>query len=87
MKIETKFKVGDTVYFIRDNVLNKGVINGIIINIRSVITITEIYEVKFINRDYEEAKQDIGSDFLFESAKDLFDNLMLDFENSQNGNE
>jgi len=34
MKIETKFKVGDTVYFISDNVLNKGVINEIIINVR-----------------------------------------------------
>lgn len=87
MKFETKFNVGETVYSLSDNTLYKGVVNGIIINIRSVITITEIYEVKFINRDYEEAKQDIGSDFLFESAKDLFDNLMLDFENSQNRNE
>lgn len=85
MKIETKFKVGDTVYFISDNVLNKGVINEILINVRDGIL--ERYEVKYLNYCYEEVKEDIEVDFLFNNTKELFDKLILDFENSEKGNE
>lgn len=86
MELKTKFNVGDTVYFLNDNTLYKGDVNDIIINVSSVIT--EFYNVKFVNReDYEECTIDIGADSLFESAKDLVDKLMLDFENSEKENE
>lgn len=85
MKLETKFNVGETVYFLSDNTLYKGVVNDININIRSVIT--EYYEVKFVNRDWEEATEDIGADSLFECTSDLFNKLMSDFKNANNENE
>lgn len=85
MKYETKFNVGDTVYFLSDDTLYKGVINEITINVRKCILI--IYEVAFINRDNEESTKDMGEDWLFESAKDLVEKLMLDFENSEKENE
>ena len=86
MELKTKFNVGDTVYFLNDNTLYKGDVNDIIINVSSVIT--EFYNVKFVNReDYEECTIDIGADSLFESAKEVVDNLMLDFENSDKENE
>ena len=86
MELKTKFNVGDTVYFLNDNTLYKGDVNDIIINVRSVIT--EFYNVKFVNReDYEECTIDIGADSLFESAKEVVDNLMLDFENSDKEND
>lgn len=81
MKIETKFKVGDTVYFISDNVLTKGVINAILINVRGGIL--ERYEVKYLNYCYEEVMDDIDVDYLFNNTKELFDKLILDFENSE----
>ena len=85
MKFETKFNVGETVYFLSDNTLYKGVVNEIIINVRGGIL--EMYEVKFVNRDCEEATQDIGSDFLFKSTSDLFNKLMSDFKNANKENE
>ena len=85
MKIETKFKVRDTVYFISDNVLNKGVINEILINVRGGIL--EKYEVKYLNYCYEEVNDFIEVDYLFNNTKDLFDKLILDFENSEKENE
>ena len=85
MQIDTKFNVGDTVYFLNDNKLYKGVVKQIIINIDS--SVLEIYEVAFINRDNEESKKDIGAEELIESAKDLFDNLMLNFSKSEKENE
>lgn len=86
MELKTKFNVGDTVYFLNDNTLYKGDVNDIIINVSSVIT--EFYNVKFVNReDYEECTIDICADSLFESAKGVVDNLMLDFENSDKENE
>lgn len=85
MKINTKYNVGDTVYFLNDNQLYKGVVKQIIININS--RVLEIYEVAFINRYNEESTKDIGAEELFESAKDLFDNLMLDFAKSAKENE
>lgn len=85
MKIETKFKVGDTVYFISDNVLKKGVINEILINVRGVVL--EKYEVKYLNDCYEEVSDFIVVDFLFNNTKELFDKLILDFENSEKKNE
>lgn len=86
MELKTKFNVGDTVYFLNDNTLYKGDVNDIIINVSS--DITEFYNVKFVNReDYEECTIDIGADSLFESAKGVVDNLMLDFENSDKENE
>lgn len=81
MKIETKFKVGDTVYFISDNVLSKGVINEIIINVRGGIL--ERYEVKYLNYCHEEVTDNIEVDELFNNTKELFDKLILDFENSE----
>lgn len=83
MKIETKFKVGDTVYFISDNVLNKGVINAILINVRGGIL--ERYEVKYLNYCYKEVMDDIDVDYLFNNTKELFDKLMLDFEKLREG--
>lgn len=81
MKIETKFNVGETVYFISDNVLNKGVIKEIIINVMS--SIFEKYEVKYINYCYEEVTDVIEGVYLFKNTRDLFDKLILDFENSE----
>lgn len=87
MKIETKFKVGDTVYFISDNILNKGVINEIIINVRGFFNsegiISERYEVKYLNYCHEEVTDKIEVDYLFNNTKELFDKLILDFENSE----
>lgn len=93
MKIETKFKVGDTVYFMSDNVLNKGVIQNIIINVRGFnlesfsYLISERYEVKFLNDCHEEVLDKIEVDYLFNDTKELFDKLILDFENSEKKNE
>lgn len=86
MELKTKFEVGDTVYFLYDNELYKGVVNNIRINVAS--RILEIYEVSFTSReDYCELKEDIGADNLFKSAKDVIDNLMLDFEKQDEVNE
>lgn len=90
MKIETKFKVGNTVYFISDNVLNHGVIKEIIINVRgfnSEMSILERYEVKYLNYCHEEVTDKIEVDYLFNNTKELFDKLILDFENSEKENE
>jgi hypothetical protein len=81
MKIETKFKVGDTVYFISDNILNKGVINEIIINVRGGVL--ERYEVRYLNNCYEEVSDVIEVNSLSNNTKELFDKLILDFENSE----
>lgn len=85
MKIETKFKVGDSVYFISDNVLNWGVINEILINVRGGIL--ERYAVKYLNYCHEEVMDKIEVDYLFNNTKELFDKLILDFENSEKENE
>lgn len=86
MELKTKFNVGDTVYFLNNNELYKGVVNDITINVNS--RILEIYEVSFRSKyDYEALKKDIGADYLFESAKDVVDNLMLDFEDSEKEND
>lgn len=86
MKLETKFNVGDTVYFLNDNKLYKGVVNDITINVNS--RILEIYEVSFRSKyDYEALKKDIGADELFESAKAVVDKLMLDFGKQDEVNE
>lgn len=78
MKIETKFKVGDTVYFISDNVLNKGVIKEILINVGGGIF--ERYEVQYFNYCYEKVTNKIEAEYLFNNTKELFDKLILDFE-------
>lgn len=89
MKLETKFKVGETVYFISDNVLNKGVITEIIINVRGFSSdkfsyiISERYEVEYLDRDYERVRADIDADSLFENAKGVVEKLMKDFEKSE----
>lgn len=86
MEFKTKFNVGDTVYFLNDNTLYKGSVNDIIINVSYVIT--EFYNVKFVNReDFEECTIDIGADSLFESAKGVVDNLMLDLEKREEEND
>lgn len=85
MKLKTKFNVGDTVYFLNNKQLYKGVVNNIQININSCVL--ETYKVSFIDKDdYCENCKKIGDfdvDELFESAKHLVDKLMLDFENSE----
>ena len=86
MKIETKFNVGDTVYFLRDDEIYKGVINQTIINVRST-DILEKYEVEYLDRYYARVRADIDADSLFENAKGVVDKLMLDFENSEKENE
>lgn len=85
MKIETKFQIGETVYFLTDDTLYKGVINDITINVRTGILI--IYEVAFINSENEESTKDMGEDWLFESAKAVIDKLMLDFEKREEEND
>lgn len=85
MKIETKFEVGEIAYFLSDNYLYKGVITKILINVSSEVF--ESYEVIFLNRDTEEVTEDIDADSLFKSTKELFDKLILDFENSEKENE
>lgn len=89
MKIETKFNIGDTVYFLIDNALYKGVINEINIKVSFIQSVQipwsdfkEIYEVKYINRRNVEVKKDIGLDSLFKNANDLFDKLVFDFKNA-----
>lgn len=58
MKIETKFNIGDTVYFLIDNALYKGFINEINIKVSYIQSVQipwsdfkEIYEVKYINNE------------------------------------
>lgn len=94
MKIETKFNIGDTVYFLIDNALYKGVINEINIKVSYIQSVQipwsdfkEIYEVKYINRRNVEVKKDIGLDSLFKNANDLFDKLAFDFKNANKENE
>ena len=94
MKIETKFNIGDTVYFLFDNALYKGVINEINIKVSYIQSVKipwsdfkEIYEVKYINRKNVEVKKDIGFDSLFKNANDLFDKLSFDFKNANKENE
>ena len=86
MKIETKFNVGDTVYFLRDNEIYKGFINQTFINVRST-DIDEKYEVEYINGYYERVRADIDADSLFENAKGVVEKLMKDFKNSEKENE
>lgn len=94
MKIETKFNIGDTVYFLIDNALYKGVINEINIKVSYIQSVQipwsdfkEIYEVKYINRKFVEVKKDIGFDSLFKTENDLFDKLAYDFKNANKENE
>lgn len=87
MKINTKFNIGDTVYFIIDNVLNKGVINEVIINVRVRGGILERYRVEYLNYCHEKVTDNIETEYLFNNTKELFEQLILDFENSENGNE
>ena len=94
MKLETRFNVGETVYFLLDNALYKGVINEINIKVSYIQSVQipwsdlqEIYEVKYINRMSEEVKKDIAVDSLFKSANDLFDKLAFDLKNANNENE
>lgn len=89
MKIETKFNIGDTVYFLIDNALYKGVINEINIKVSYIQSVQipwsdfkEIYEVKYINRRNVEVKKDIGFDSLFKNLYDLFEKLEFDFKNA-----
>lgn len=49
--------------------------------------ISERYEVKYLNYCYEEVKDFIEVDYLFNNTKELFDKLILDFENSEKENE
>lgn len=81
MKIETEYNIGDTVFFVLDGEIQKGVINEIFINAKPIVT--ELYEVKFANRDYEEATQDIDSDRLFATPQALVEGLMLNFSNKE----
>lgn len=85
MKIETKFNIGDTVYFIIDNVLNKGVINEVIINVRGGIL--ERYEVKYLNYCHEKVTDKIEAEYLFNNTKELFEQLILDYQNLENEDE
>lgn len=85
MKLETKFNVGEIVFFISDNIIKKGVITKIIIEVRPAIW--ERYEVKYFNECHEEEKDRIESESLFRSEKELVDKLLLDFENSDKKNE
>lgn len=86
MEFKTKFDVGETVYFLHNNELYKGVINQIIINVRP--SIFEKYEVSFTSHeDYEALKKNIDADCLFESKKEVIDNLMLDFEKREEEND
>ena len=82
MKIETKFNVGDTVHFLRNDEIYKGFINQTIINVRST-DILEKYEVEFLNRYYERVRAEIEADSLFENAKGVVEKLMKDFEKSE----
>lgn len=94
MKIETKFNIGDTVYFLIDNALYKGVINEINIKVSYIQSVQipwsdfkEIYEVKYINSRNVEVKKDISTDNLFKSATALVDKLMLDLEKREEEND
>lgn len=91
MEFKTKFNVGETVYFISDNILNKGVIKEIIINVRGFFNsegfISERYEVKYLNYCSEEVTANIDAEFLFESAKEVVDDLMLDLEKREEEND
>lgn len=85
MKIETKFNVGDTVYFLRDEKIYKGVINQTFLDVRST-DILEKHEVEYLGED-SEIIEDIDADSLFENAKGVVEKLMKDFEKSENSNE
>lgn len=85
MKLETKFNVGETVIFISDNIIKKGVITKIFIEVRPAIW--ERYEVKYFNECHEEEKDRIEAESLFGSEKELIDKLLLDFEKSEKENE
>lgn len=86
MKLETKFNAGDSVYFLRNDEIHKGLINQTIINVRST-DILEMYEVEYLDGYYERLRANIGADSLFENAKGVVDKLMLDFENHEKENE
>lgn len=86
MKFETKFNVGDSVYFLRNDEIHKGLINQTIINVRST-DILEMYEVEYLDGYYERLRANIDADSLFENAKGVVDKLKLDFENHEKENE
>ena len=86
MKIETKFDVGQTVYFLGDEGIYRGVIGETVICVWPTHTVEE-YEVEYTDGLYEKVRKRIDADSLFENAKGVVEKLMKDFEKSEEENE
>lgn len=80
MKIETEYNIGDTVFFVLDGEIQKGVVQDL--NISANPNIHETYEVKCFC-DCGEHTIEFDSDRLFATPQALVEGLMLNFSNKE----
>lgn len=80
MKIETEYNIGDTVFFILDGEIQKGVVQELNISVNPYIH--ETYNVKCFS-DCEEHTIEWDSDRLFATPQALVEGLMLNFSNKE----
>lgn len=81
MKIETEYNIGDTVFFILENEIQKGVVQDLNISVHS--DIYEKYNVKCVLPDCGENTITLFSDRLFATPQALVEGLMLNFSNKE----
>ena len=80
MKIETEYNIGDTVFFILDGEIQKGVVQDLNISVNP--DIHETYNVKGFH-DCGEHTIEFDSDRLFATPQALVEGLMLNFSNKE----
>jgi predicted RNA-binding Zn-ribbon protein involved in translation (DUF1610 family) len=81
MKIETEYNIGDTVFFIIDGKIQKGVVQDLNISVNP--DIHETYNVKVFCPDCGEHTIEWDSDRLFATPQALVEGLMLNFSNKE----
>ena len=81
MKIETEYNIGDTVFFIHEDEIQKGVVQNLKIMVHP--NIYEKYNVKCFFPDCGECTIELASDRLFATPQALVEGLMLNFSNKE----
>lgn len=86
MKIETRFEIGDTVYFLNDNEMAKGTAKGFLVKGGSDVQAgyQEKYTVEFFSPYWcEVVTKEFNVDRLFATPQALVEGLMLNFSNKE----